>query len=150
MHELYLRMSTGRGLAFGHPAQFSSYAGRATRHLLADRARDRMRRRARGDWVRVALTGGHQLLAITGHRQVDGRTFPEGALDGLDAVAKAKVNRTNAGFGVHWRMSYANADETRTFCICEGPNEGAIREAAVANEIPVDRITGVPVTHAPD
>ena len=112
MHELYLRMSTGRGLAFGHPAQFSSYAGRATRHLLADRARDRMRRRARGDWVRVALTGGHQLLAITGHRQVDGRTFPEGALDGLDAVAKAKVNRTNAGFGVHWRMSYANADET--------------------------------------
>jgi hypothetical protein len=84
-----------------------------------------------------------------GHRYVVERTFPKGALDGLDAVAKAKVNRTNAGFGVHWLMSYANADKTKTFCIYEGPNEDAIREAATANNIPVDKITEVPVTLEP-
>src|SRR5512144_2172515 len=40
VHELYLRMTTGRELAFEHPAQFFTYAARAMRHLLADRARD--------------------------------------------------------------------------------------------------------------
>ena len=29
VHELYLRMSTGRELAFAHPAQFFTYAARA-------------------------------------------------------------------------------------------------------------------------
>jgi RNA polymerase sigma factor (TIGR02999 family) len=69
VHELYLRMSTGRELAFEHPAQFFSYAARAMRHLLADRARDRMRQRAGGDWVRVTLTGGNQLFAIESAEQ---------------------------------------------------------------------------------
>ena len=74
---------------------------------------------------------------------------PKGALDGLDAAAKVKVNQTNAGFGVHWLMSYANADKTKTFCIYEGPNEDAIRKAAAANKISVDSITEVPVTLEP-
>jgi RNA polymerase sigma factor (TIGR02999 family) len=69
VHELYLRMSTGRELAFEHPAQFFSYAARAMRHLLADRARDRMRQRAGGDWVRVTLTGGNELVAIESAEQ---------------------------------------------------------------------------------
>lgn len=84
------------------------------------------------------------------HRYVIERTFPKGALDGLDATAKVKVNQTNAGFGVHWLMSYANADKTKTFCIYEGPNEDAIRKAATANNIPVDSITEVPVTLEPN
>ena len=84
--------------------------------------------------------------AGTAHRYLVERTFPRGALSGLDATTKAKVNATNAKFGVHWLMSYANADETRTFCIYEGPNEAAIREAAKANALPVDSITEVPVT----
>ena len=80
------------------------------------------------------------------HRYVIERSFPKGALDGLDADAKASVNRNNAQFGVKWVMSYANADRTRTFCIYEGPNEDAIRAAAKANRLPVDKVTEVPVT----
>ena len=82
------------------------------------------------------------------HRYVIERTFPKGALDGLDADAKASVNRTNAKFGVRWQMSYANADRTRTFCIYDGPSEAAVRAAARANHLPVDAITEVPVTLA--
>jgi RNA polymerase sigma factor (TIGR02999 family) len=56
VHELYLRINTTRELAFEHPAQFFTYAARAMRHVLADRARERMRQKAGGDWVRVTLT----------------------------------------------------------------------------------------------
>jgi len=77
------------------------------------------------------------------------RTFPKGALDGLDAKAKQSVNTNNAKFGVNWVMSYANADKTKTFCIYESPNEDAIRRAATENNIPVDAITEVPVTLEP-
>lgn len=56
VHELYLRINTGRELAFEHPAQFFTYAARAMRHVLADRARDRMRQKAGGDWIKVSLT----------------------------------------------------------------------------------------------
>ena len=77
------------------------------------------------------------------------RTFPKGALDGLDATAKAGVNANNAQFGVNWVTSYANADKTKTYCIYEGPNEDAVRKAAAANKIPVDAIMEVPVTLDP-
>lgn len=83
------------------------------------------------------------------HRYVVERTFAPGALDGLNAALKAKVNGNNARFGVHWLMSYANAAKTKTYCIYEGPSEGAIREAATANGLPVDSITEVPVTLMP-
>lgn len=83
------------------------------------------------------------------HRYLVERSFPAGALDGLDRAAKDQVNATNARFGVTWVMSYANADRTRTYCIYEGPDEAAIREAAEANGIPVDAITRVPVTLTP-
>jgi len=64
VHELYLRMGRQRGLAFEHPGQFFAYAARAMRHLLADRARDRLRLRAGGDLARVTLTGSNMHLAI--------------------------------------------------------------------------------------
>ncbi|MFT3790348.1 MAG: DUF4242 domain-containing protein [Rudaea sp.] len=83
------------------------------------------------------------------HRYMIERTFPKGALDGLDAKAKQSVNATNAKFGVTWVTSYANADKTKTFCVYEGPNEDAIRKAAAANKIPVDSIVEVPVTLDP-
>ena len=83
------------------------------------------------------------------HRYVVERTFAAGALDGLDAALKAKVNANNARFGVHWLMSYANAEKTKTYCIYEGPSEAAIRQAASANNLPVDSITEVPVTLLP-
>jgi RNA polymerase sigma factor (TIGR02999 family) len=61
VHELYLRIGTVPGLGFSHPAQFFAYAARAMRHLLRDRARDRLRLKAGGAWARVTLDGNVQL-----------------------------------------------------------------------------------------
>ena len=55
VHELYLRVGQHRELQFSHPAKFFSYAARAMRHLLADRARERLRLKAGGDWIKVAM-----------------------------------------------------------------------------------------------
>jgi len=94
----------------------------------------------------MALASAANQAANATHRYVIERTFAAGALDGLDADAKAKVNQNNARFGVKWLMSFANSDKTKTFCIYEAPTEAAIREAAKANHLPVDSITEVPVT----
>lgn len=83
------------------------------------------------------------------HRYLIERTFPAGALDGLDEAAKAKVNANNASVGVNWVKSFANADRTKTYCVYEGPSEDAIRQAAALNGLPIDRITEVPVDLAP-
>jgi uncharacterized protein DUF4242 len=72
------------------------------------------------------------------------RTFPAGALDGVNAEVKKKVNDNNGELGVTWIHSYANADKTRTFCVYTGPNEAAIREAAVRNGLPVDAVIEIP------
>ena len=69
VHELYLRLNNGRDLAFAHPEQFFAYAARAMRHLLADRARDRLRWKAGGDWIKVTLTGDAALPAIESAEQ---------------------------------------------------------------------------------
>jgi RNA polymerase sigma factor (TIGR02999 family) len=86
VHELYLRVSSNRELEFQHPAQFFAYAARAMRHLLRDRARDRLRQRAGGDWMRVTLTGGEP-IAITSAEQA---LALDDALDKL-AVADARA-----------------------------------------------------------
>jgi hypothetical protein len=83
------------------------------------------------------------------HRFLIERTFPPGALAGLDSATKARVNANNASVGVRWVQSYANADKTKTYCIYEGPNEAAIREAAKLNDLPVDNVVEVPVTLTP-
>src|SRR5215470_11328687 len=44
------------------------------------------------------------------HRYMIERTFPAGALAGLDSATKAKVNATNSKFGAQWVTSYANSD----------------------------------------
>lgn len=64
VHELYLRIGADRGLQFERRAQFFSYAARAMRHLLLDRARDCRRLRAGGDWLRVTLDADDANLAI--------------------------------------------------------------------------------------
>jgi len=83
------------------------------------------------------------------HRYLIKRTFAAGALDGLDAAAKARVNGANASLDVRWVRSYATSDKTATFCIYEGPSERAVRDAAEANGLPVDAIYEVPVTLNP-
>lgn len=64
VHELYLRMQHAGDLRFEAPAQFFGYAARAMRHLLANRARDRLRLRAGGDWARVTLDAHDERLAV--------------------------------------------------------------------------------------
>jgi Protein of unknown function (DUF4242) len=88
--------------------------------------------------------------ATAAHRYLIERTFPPGALNGLNAAGKAKINATNAQYGVRWVTSYANASKTKTYCIYEAPSEAAVREAAKANAIPVDTVTEVPVTLSPN
>jgi len=78
------------------------------------------------------------------HRYLIERTFPPGALDGVDAAAKKKVNENNATLNVTWEKSYANADKTKTYCVYDGPSETAVREAAKLSGMPVDNVTEIP------
>jgi hypothetical protein len=87
--------------------------------------------------------------APTTHRYLIERTFPAGALEGLDAATKSKVNSNNASVGVRWVQSYANAAKTKTYCVYEGPSEAAVRKAAELNGLPVDSVMEVPVTLLP-
>src|SRR3569623_1984718 len=64
VHELYLRMGQREGLQFEHPAQFISYTTHAKRHLLINRARDRLRLCAGGQWQRVTLDDQAMKLAL--------------------------------------------------------------------------------------
>ena len=91
--------------------------------------------------VKVPAAGLHRFMVV--------RTFPAGALAGLDAAAKKSVNACNTTHGVWWVYSYANADKTKTFCIYDGPSEQAVRDAATANKIPVDDIIEIPVVLSP-
>ena len=90
VHELYLRVGTNRELQFAHPAQFFAYAARAMRHLLRDRARDRLRQRAGGGWVRMTLTGSDP-IAITSAEQALALDDALERLAGADARAAQVV-----------------------------------------------------------
>jgi hypothetical protein len=79
------------------------------------------------------------------HRYMVERTFPAGALAGLDSATKAKVNATNSKLGAQWVTSYANSGKTKTYCVYNAADEAAVRAAAKANAIPVDKITEVPL-----
>jgi RNA polymerase sigma factor (TIGR02999 family) len=89
VHELYLRMSANDELKFAHRAQFFAYAARAIRHLLADRARDRLRQRAGGAWQRITLTGSDSQLAIDSAEQA---LALDAALERLEAT-DARANQ---------------------------------------------------------
>jgi hypothetical protein len=97
--------------------------------------------------VAVAMAG---LAAAAGepaastHRYLIERTFPAGAIDGVDAATKQKVNSNNKTLDVNWEKSYANADKTKTYCVYTGPSEDAVRKAAKLNGLPVDVVTEIP------
>ncbi len=76
------------------------------------------------------------------------RTFP----DGLGIPANAEGSATcmgvvdgNSAFGVTWVHSYVQEDKRKTYCVYDGPDPEAIRNAAERNGLPVDRITKVAV-----
>lgn len=65
VHELYLRMQGAGELQFAHRAQFFAYAARALRHLLKDRARDRLRLKAGHGWAGVTLESEDLPIALS-------------------------------------------------------------------------------------
>lgn len=77
------------------------------------------------------------------------RTFPAGALDGVNDEVKKTINQNNADLGVKWVHSYMNADKTKTYCVYEGPSEEAIREAGDRNKTPIDRMVEIPLDLPP-
>jgi len=83
VHELYLRMGAREGLLFAEQPQFFAYAARAMRHLLVDRARERLSQRAGGGWVATTLDGQEDGLAIASAEQA---LQLDGALAELERV----------------------------------------------------------------
>jgi hypothetical protein len=84
------------------------------------------------------------------HRYLVERTFPPGALAGVDAAAKQKVNANNQARNVTWVKSYMNPDQTKTYCVYKGPSEQAVREVAKVNGLPVDNMTEIPADLQPE
>lgn len=101
---------------------------------------------AADELVPAALT---ETASVPMHRYLVQRTFPRGAVDGMDAAAKAKINATNAQFGVRWLLSYVSVDRTTTYSVYEGPSKAAVRAAASANGTSIDGITEVPLIVPP-
>jgi len=76
------------------------------------------------------------------------RTFPDGLEIPVNADGAATcfgVVGRNAEFGVTWVHSYVSEDKRKTYCVYDGPHPEAVRRAADANGLPVDRITLVSV-----
>jgi Protein of unknown function (DUF4242) len=80
-------------------------------------------------------------------RYIVERDYPKGlgmAGAGGPESLLAIVER-NADVGVTWLHSYVSEDDSKTFCVYDGPSPEAIRKAAARNGLPVDRITEVRV-----
>lgn len=76
------------------------------------------------------------------------RTFCAGAGAAADAAAAdccEAVIRANGREGVTWVQSFVTPDRRRSFCIVDAASPEAIRVAAQATALPVDRITEVRV-----
>jgi len=76
------------------------------------------------------------------------RTFSPGAGAAADIAAAGccdAVIRANGCEGVTWVQSFVTPDRRRSFCIVDARSPEAIRVAAQATALPVDRITEVRV-----
>jgi len=63
VHELYLKLSATRELQFETPAQFFDYAAQAMRHILVDRARERLSLKRGGNDRFVSVDDTTQQIA---------------------------------------------------------------------------------------
>jgi hypothetical protein len=81
-------------------------------------------------------------------RYIVERTFPTGleipVANGGTEICRSVVKR-NAELGVTWVHSYVSDDKQTTFCVYDAPTPDAVRATAVANDLPLDRITEVRV-----
>lgn len=97
----------------------------------------------------VASEPANQGERAATHRYMVERTFPAGALEGVDAAAKASIIANNRRAGVRWESSFVDAGKTKTYCIYEAPDKESILKAAELNGLPVDSITEIPETLSP-
>ncbi|HEY0858836.1 MAG TPA: nickel-binding protein [Albitalea sp.] len=66
--------------------------------------------------------------------------------DDADGAQRRRARvESDAAHGVIWLHSYVTPDRRRSFCIADGPSPEAIRAAADAAGLPVDRISEVRV-----
>lgn len=76
------------------------------------------------------------------------RTFPDRLRIPANEQGVAvchNVASNNADLGVTWIHSYVTEDNSKTYCIYDGPDTDSIRRAASRNGLPVDRIIQVQV-----
>jgi hypothetical protein len=76
------------------------------------------------------------------------RHFPDGLAipsDENGAAACLNVVGAIADHRVTWVHSYVSEDKKATYCVYDGPSPEAIRAAARATDLPVDKITRVTV-----
>jgi Protein of unknown function (DUF4242) len=81
-------------------------------------------------------------------RYVVERTFPDGLhipVTGEGAATCLSVVGRNSTENVTWIHSYVSKDKQQSFCVYDGPDPEAIRNAARLNGLPVDGITEVRV-----
>lgn len=86
VHEAYLRMRKAGGLAFAEREQLFAYAARAMRHLLLDRARDRLRATdgalavpLETDDPRLSVDGAEEAIALDAALTALAKTHPRAA-----------------------------------------------------------------------
>ena len=71
VHELYMKVCSGQERTFSNPAQFFSYAAQAMRHILVDRARQRLRIKRGGGVVPVELDADEAIADATAGRALE-------------------------------------------------------------------------------
>lgn len=71
VHELYLKLNSSRELSFEDPAQFFDYASQAMRHILVDRARERMSLKRGGDAIMESGDAAAQIADGTAERTLE-------------------------------------------------------------------------------
>lgn len=71
VHELYLKLSASTELNFASPVQFFDYAAQAMRHILVDRARERMSLKRGGDVILESDDAFSQVAGGTAERTLE-------------------------------------------------------------------------------
>lgn len=81
-------------------------------------------------------------------RYIIERTFRDGLMIPTtdEGASTCETVVTNNGLdGVTWIHSYVSTDRKKTYCVYDGPNEGAVRKAGARNGLPIDSVTEVSV-----
>ena len=62
---------------------------------------------------------------------------------GVSEHDRLLFTENNSIAGVEWVSSFVTLDRKKSYCIYDAPTPEALRQAAIRNRLPVDRITEV-------